>query len=324
MKFNKFLSCLLFISVSIAAYSQAKKPIIMIVPSDVFCIPNYSITTKVNGVETQVPDYKRLLQNDDQVRMVITKMGGIMADRGFPLKDLEQTLKSIESERAELSMMSSKSSGAVIKESPIDILKRTAKADIIMDLDYKITRQGPNKVITFTLKGLDAYTNKQVASAAGTGSPSAFASADLLLEEAVLSHMDEFNGQLSKHFDDMFKNGREVSVVVRVWDNADIDLEKEYTLGEEKESLSQHIEDWMSKNTVMGRFSTIDATENVLKMEQVRIPMMYTNSSGREIAMDTKRFVSNLSKFLAEPPFNIQTKLYQRGLGEAWLIIGEK
>ena len=59
-------------------------------------------------------------------------------------------------------------------------------------------------------------------------------------------------------------------------------------------------------------------------MDQVRIPMMYTNSSGREVAMDTKRFVTNLNKFLAAAPFNIVTKIYQRGLGEAWLIIGEK
>ncbi|MFZ4798398.1 MAG: DUF6175 family protein [Bacteroidia bacterium] len=321
---KKLVFFIFVIAISAIAYGQAKKPTIMIVPSDKFCIPNYCTTITVNGVEQKIPDYKKAFQENDQIRLVITKMGGIMSDRGFPLKDLEQTLKSIESERAELSMMSSKSSGAEIKETPIDILKRTAKADIIMDLDYSIKRRGPDQVITFNLRGLDAYTNKQVASAAGVGSPSAFASADLLLEEAVLSHMDEFNGQLNKHFDDMFKNGREVAVVVRVWNNSEIDLEKEYTLDGEKESLTQHIENWMSKNTVAGRFSTVDATENVLKMDQVRIPMMYTNSSGREIALDTKRFVTNLNKFLSVPPFNIETKIYQRGLGEAWLIIGEK
>jgi hypothetical protein len=313
------------IAISAITYGQAKKPLIMIVPSDNFCVSKGFFTpVNINGADQKIPDYKKTFQENDQIRMVITKMGGIMSERGFPLKDLEQTMKSIETESAELSMLSSKSSGAAIKESPIDVLKRTAKADIIMDLDYSIKRQGPNQIITFNLRGLDAYTNKQVAAAAGVGSPSAFASADLLLEEAVLSHMDAFNGQLSKHFDDMFKNGREVTVVVRVWNNSEVDLEQEYTLNGETESLTQHIENWMSTNTVSGRFSTIDATENVLKMEQVRIPMMYTNSGGREVAMDTKRFVSNLNKFLAAAPFNLETKIYQRGLGEAWLIIGEK
>lgn len=320
-------SILLFLLVfaSVLSFGQAKKPTIMIVPSDNFCISQgYYTTVNINGSDQKIPDYKKTFQENSQIRLVITKMGAIMSDRGFPLKDLEQTMKSIDNEGAELSMLSSKSSGAAIKESPIDVLKRTAKADIIMDLDYTIKRQGPNQIITFNIRGLDAYTNKQVAADAGVGSPSAFATADLLLEEAVLSHMDAFNGQLQKHFDDMFKNGREVTVVVRVWGNSDVDLETEFTIEGEKESLSTHIENWMSKNTVSGRFSTTDATENVLKMEQVRIPMMYTNSSGREIAMDTRRFVTNLNKYLSAAPFNIETKIYQRGLGEAWLIIGEK
>ena len=321
---KKSVILFLGIIVSILTFGQAKKPTIMIVPSDNFCISQgYFTTVNINGNDQKIPDYKKAFQENSQIRLVITKMGSIMSDRGFPLKDLEQTMKSIETESAELGMLASKSSGAAIKETPIEVLKRTAKADIIMDLDYTIKRQGPNQIITFTLKGLDAYTNKQVAAAAGVGSPSAFATADLLLEEAVLSHMDEFNGQLSKHFDDMFANGREVAVVIRVWNNADVDLEKDYTIDGQTESLSQHIENWMSRNTVSGRYSVVDATENVLKMDQVRIPMMY-NNNGREVAMDTRRFVSNLNKYLSAAPFNLETKIYQRGLGEAWLIIGEK
>lgn len=322
---RKIFVSILFVFVSVALMSQAKKPIIMVVPSDAYCInKGYYTTFNQNGVDQKIPDYKKAMQEDSQLRLVITKMGSIMADRDFPLKDLEQTLKTIETESAELSMMASKSSGAPISESPVDILKRTAKADIIMDLDYSVKRQGPNQVISFNLRGLDAYTNKQVAAAAGTGSPSSFASADLLLEEAVLSHMDGFNGQLSRHFDDMFKNGREVTVVVRVWAGADIDLEEEFTYDGVDDELSMHIEDWMAENTVQGRFSTIDATENVLRMEQVRIPLYTTNARGREIAMDTRRFVNDLNKFLSGSPFNIVSKVYQRGLGECWLILGEK
>jgi len=304
---------------------QAKKPTIMVVPSDAFCVgKGYYLTSNISGVTQKIPDYKKAMQEDSQLRLVITKMGGIMADRGFPLKDLEQTLKNIETESAELSMMASKSSGADINETPVDVLRRTAKADIIMDLDYTIQKQGPKQIITFNLRGLDAYTNKQVAAAAGVGAPSSFATADLLLEEAVLSHMDGFNGQLSRHFENMFQYGREVTVVVRVWSGSDVDLEEEFTVNGEIDALSMHIEDWMAEHTVSGRFSTVDATENLLKMEQVRIPMMYTNTRGREIAMDTRRFVSELSKYLSDTPFNLETKVYQRGLGECWLIIGEK
>ena len=321
---NRIILSIVLCFVTLVSWGQAKKPVIMIVPSDIFCVSRgYTTTVNANGKVETLPDYKKAMQTSDELRMVITKMGAIMTERGFPLKDLEQTLKSIDTQSAEISMMTSKSSSAAIKETPIDVLKRTAKADIIMDIDFNVKRQGPNNYITFVLKGLDAYTNKQVAAATGTGKPSSAATADLLLEEAVLSQMDAFNGQLTAFFNDMFTNGREVTIALRVWDNAGVDFEQDFDLKGKSEQLSFHIENWFTENTVSGRFSTIDATATMMKFEQVRIPMMF-NLNGREVAMDTRRYISNLSKFLAGPPFNLDNKIYQRGLGEAWLIIGEK
>lgn len=321
---NRIILILVLCFATLVSWSQAKKPIIMIVPSDIFCVSHgYTVNVNANGKDEVLPDYKKAMQGSDELRMVITKMGAIMSERGFPLKDLEQTLKSIDTQSAEISMMTSKSSSAAIKESPIDVLKRTAKADIIMDIDFNVKRQGPNNYITFVLKGLDAYTNKQVAAATGTGKPSSAASADLLLEEAVLSHMDAFNGQLTNFFNDMFTNGREVTIALRVWDNAGVDFEQDFDYKGTNDQMSFHIENWFTENTVNGRFSTIDATATMMKFEQVRIPMMF-NLNGREVAMDTRRYINNLSKFLSGPPFNLDNKIYQRGLGEAWLIIGEK
>lgn len=302
---------------------KAKKPTIMVVPSDRYCIgAGYSMTFDNQGTEVTLPDYKKALQNDGDLRLVISKMSGIMADRGFPLKDLEQELKSLAAEAAETSMLASSSSGSAIAESPIDALKRVAKADIIMDLDFRIERQGPRKYIVFTLNGLDAYTNKNVASASGAGQPSSAATPEILLEEAVLSYMDEFNGRLMAHFEDMFANGREVKIMVKVWDNAGITLEDDYDIGGLNDMLSLHIEDWMAENTVSGRYSLSDASENFMRFEQVRIPMFYTRN-GRDRAMDTRTFVNNLSRYLRGEAM-LESKVYLRGLGEAWLILGEK
>ncbi|HOK62160.1 MAG TPA: DUF6175 family protein, partial [Tenuifilum sp.] len=82
------------------------------------------------------------------------------------------------------------------------------------------------------------------------------------------------------------------------------------------------IEDWFADNCVEGRFNLSDATENFMKFEQVRIPMMRTDEKGRQRAVDTRSFVSDLRKYLNG--MGIPSKLYMRGLGEAWLILGEK
>ena len=306
-----------------SVFGQAKKPTIMVVPSERYCIANgYSMTFDNQGTQTVLPDYKKALQNDSDLRLAISKMSGIMSDREFPLKDLEQELRNIANESAESSLIMGSAGGSIV-ESPIDVLKRTAKADIIMDLDFSVERQGPKKHIKFILNGLDAYTSKNIASSSGAGEPSSAASVDLLVEEAVLSHMDEFCGRLQAHFDDMFNNGREVKIMVKLFDGADVNLNDEYDYNGTTDELNIFIEDWMADNTVNGRFSISDATENFQRYEQVRIPMFYERN-GRQRAMDTRTFVNNLKKFLSEAPFNLESKVYMRGLGEAWLIIGEK
>ncbi len=320
---RKMLMFSVALMLAASAFGQAKKPTIMVVPSDRYCITK-GYSTKINnqGTETELPDYKKALQNDAELRMAISKMSGIMADREFPLKDLEQELRNIANESAESTMLTG-SGGSSVSESPIDVLKRTAKADIIMDLDFSVVKQGPKNSIMYTLNGLDAYTSKNIASSTGVGSPSTSASVELLIEEAVLSHMDEFCGRLQAHFDDMFNNGREVKIMVKVFDGSDVNLSDEYDYNGETDELSIFIEDWMADNTVSGRFSLSDATENFQRYEQVRIPMFYERN-GRQRAMDTRTFVNNLKKFLAEAPFNLESKVYMRGLGEAWVIIGEK
>jgi hypothetical protein len=302
-----------------ASFGQAKKPTIMVVPSDRYCIEKgYSMTFDNQGTQVTLPDYKKAFQNDADLRLVISKMSGIMAAREFPLKDLEQEMKNLAQEAAESSMLTGKSGGGIV-ESPIDALKRTAKADIIMDLDFRIERQGPKKYIVFTLNGLDAYTSKNIASASGAGQPSGAATPDLLLEEAVLSHMDEFIGGLMRHFEDMFANGREVKIMIKLFSGAEFDLTESYDYNGNSEELGMIIEDWIAANTVQGRYSLSDGTENFQRYEQVRIPMFNPKNNR---AMDTRLFVTDLKKVLTG--LQIDSKVYMRGLGEAWLIVGEK
>lgn len=299
-----------------SAFGQAKKPTIMVVPSDAWCFKNGFVMEFDNqGTKVKIPDYKRAFQEDADLLLVISKINGLMADRGFPLKNMESAIKSLESESAENAMLSSKS-GAGVVESPIDKLKKTAKADIIMQLTWTLTTTGPKKSVTFNLQGIDAYTDKQIATAAGTGAPSFSVELPVLLEEAVLAHIDNFNASLQKHFDDMFENGREIIVRIKKFDSWSGDLEEEYDGNE----LGTVIEDWMAANTVKNRFSTTDATENMMLFEQVRIPLY--DAKGK--ATDARGFLKDLQNFLKNAPYNIPNKLMMKGLGQAVIVLGEK
>lgn len=299
-------------------FGQAKKPTLMVVPSDAWCNEHGFMQNFDNqGMTSSVPNYAVALQNNKDLNNVISKINSLMADRGFPLKDLQQTIKSINNIAAE-DMVTTSKAGDGLMENPIDRLRATAKADIILELDWSVNTSGPKKTITFNLRGLDAYSNKQVAGAEGTGAPSFAADVPTLLEEAVLNHIDNFNNQLQAHFDDMFENGREVVLDIRVFDNGSgVDLESEF----DGEELTTLIEDWVNDNTVQHRFNLSDATETRMLFEQVRIPLYRPNGT---TPMDTREFARQLQKYLKGAPCNLTSKVVQQGLGRARVIIGDK
>lgn len=313
MKKNYFVLALL--CVSLCAFSQAKKPTIMVVPSNAWCIKNGYVQTFDNqGKTITLPDYKAALQNNTDLLLAISKINEMMTERGFPLKNLESALKTLENQAAEDAMLTSKE-GSEVAESPIDKLKKTAKADIWMQLTWSVNQVGPKRSLTFNLQGLDAYTDKQIAGASGTSAPTFSAELPVLLEEAVVAYLDNFNAQLQAHFDDMFANGREITVRIKTWNSMEDGLETDF----DGQELSEIIEAWMADNTVQGRFSTTDATENMMYFEQVRIPLF--NDKNR--AVDARGWVRGLQKHLRDV-YQLESKLMMQGLGQAQLVIGEK
>ena len=317
MKINNFLAAVAVAMVSVTAFGQAKKPTLMVVPSDAWCKEHkYEQTFDNQGTLEKIPDYKTAVATDKQLNAVISKINILMADKGFPLKDLQQNLKSIANLSAEDRLITSKTSGAAITESPLDRLRRTAKADIILEIDWTVNTVGPKKSITYNLRALDAYSNKQVAGAEGTGQPSFSAELPVLLEEAVQDHMDAFAERLQSHFDDLLTNGREVVLDMRIFDTSAVDFEKEYDGYE----LNEIIDNWLADNCVNHRFSKSDATETMILYEQVRIPLYKANG----MAQDTYGFARDLARFLGAAPYNIKVKTVNRGLGRCLLVFEEK
>ena len=301
----------------ITALAQAKKPTLMILPSDNWCVQRYFITEFDNqGTKMKVPNYKQAFQEDSEIKQVISKIGSLMIDRGFPLKDAEQEIKNMEQQAAEDNMTQSSASSSSIAESPLDKLKKRAKSDIIVQITWSINKTNEGRSVNFTLEALDAYTSKRIASSTGTNALSASEVIPVMLQQAVNSNIDPFVAQLQAHFTDMFDNGREITVRVKRWQNWTGNLETAFG-GKE---LNEIINDWFQQHTVKGRFNASDVTENLMTIEQVRIPVF--DQQGK--AVDARIFLKELQKYLKASPYNIDSKLMIRGLGEAILVLGEK
>lgn len=300
----------------LAFAQQAKKPTIMILPSDNWCNQRYFMTTfSDQGSDVKVPNYQQAFLEDIELGQVISKVGQVLTDLGYSLKDAEQEIKSINMKTAEDNVTTSKKSGASLVETPLDQLKRRVKSDVIIQLWWQVNRTSNGTSASFTLEAFDAYTNKRIATSTGTTKPSTDI-IPVLLAKAVKENIKPFDNQMDKWFADQSKRGREISLTIRCWDSWDKDLEEEYN-GEE---LADCIQSWMQKNCVNGTFNLSDGTESFAQFEQVRIPLFDDNGK----AMDARAFATKLRKYLQQPPYNITSKVMVRGLGEAILVLGEK
>ena len=315
---KKYIFTLVMALVALVASAQIKKPELMVIPSDVWCISNGYYTEVENmGTTVKVPNYKQALQENVGLKLAIAKLNDLIVERQFPLKSLEQEIKNLEQRRMEDNLTTSKA-GNDLAESPLDEVARTAKWDIILELTWDVKDFGPKHSLSYILEGRDAYTSKSIGAASGTGAPSFTADVDVLLEEAIVANMDNFNNRLLDHFTEMQTIGREISLDIKVFANnaAGIDLETEF--GDDE--LLDVINNWLQLNTVQGRFTMPYASENVANFTQVRIPVY--DERGR--AVDANGFAKGLAKMLKKEPYNIPSKVLVKGLGRAVIILGEK
>ena len=312
---------LLFIVVltSFVAFGQIK-PSLMIMPADNFMSNHkYEMKFENQGSQIVVNDYSRALRDHDGLQDVIDKIGGLWAERGFPLEDLGMTLKSIAQEAA-IDNVDASSDGQQIAKNPVEKMLETASPDIKFTINYSFAEGGfDEKSCTFRITAFDAYTNKNLGSKGGTGEGDFSSNESQLVAELVYAYMDGFVLDITSHFQGIIKNGREVSIVIKNWDSWGENLESEF--GEDEEELGVLIEDWMADNTVDGGPNLSTSTANRQVYKQVMIPLFYERK-GRQRKMDTKKFAQGLQKYLKS--LDVPAKVRGRGLGMAEVIIGGK
>lgn len=305
-----FLAMLVFFG-SLSQAQTEKKPTLMILPSDNWCTQRYFTTTyEFQGVNTRVPNYQQAFQEDTELPQVISKVGQLLTGRGYSVKDAEQEIKNLTIREAEANVMTSRTSGALIDETPLDVLKRRIKSDVVIQIWWQVHK---NKSVSFTLEAFDSYTSKRIATSTGIAENAG--DVPHTLEKAVSQNIQEFDMQMMQWYERMCGSGREIVLTIKCWDNWGKGLETEYNGIE----LIDCIQEWMRNNTVNGSFNLSDATEVSAQFEQVIIPLFEDNQ-----AIDARSFAMKLRKHLQKSPYNIQSKVVIRGLGEAILILGEK
>lgn len=321
---KKIIAIIATMCLSVAAFAQAggsgaaAAPSIMVVPSDDWLQTHgFMEEVEFNGVTQFVPQYREALVKYPELKNVaISTVNRLMAKNNFRCKDLEATLKGIDAENARNSLTMNKSTGSGIAESPREQLARVASADIIMEVSWTVYETGPRKSIAWTIRALDSYTFKEVASAGSTTAQTVGIELSVMLEESIAANMAEFLDLLFEFFDQLTTYGREIALEFRIWDDAGYDFESDFA----DDELGFYITEWVLHNAIGGTMVPSLETENIIQYESVRVPNVDENG----YQLTPSKWLRKLTRVLKKDPMVGGVTEERRGLGNVVIILGAK
>lgn len=303
-------ACLLTAS-SLSLFAQSiQKPKIMVMPDREWCIRN-AYTDDNNPNE---PDFYKALM-DKEFPTCITTFSGLMAERGYPLKDLSSTLESFKTGKAKRMVMTGKDK-STIRENDEDMLARAAALDIKIRFDIKtVSAMGRNKV-EFLVKAIDAATDEIIW---GEPLPAQITAQqpNTVLVAAISGKMESFCNRLQAYFDGLATNGRKCYVEFNMSESCPLEMSSDITVGDEEAEFSDFIIAWMTKNAAPGGVAPVAKEDNLLSAE-VFIPL-FGESLGTTVSLNAEQWVKKLNKELK--PYGVQMKTSMMGQGKVYCMI---
>lgn len=296
-------------------------PQIMILPSDQVlknfgCLKNQT----VNGRTYQIRDYQKYLLDDDRAKRIFSTIQTAFNNEGFPLNDLEQTLKQLNTQKA-----TDMADG--FEKDAKTLLLTTAQPDIILEMNYNTTantRNGANvlrtkkkeveiseKNISYTLNAIDAYTNKVISSITASN-----IKGESTTETIQADMQKKFKGlmkDVQNYFSDILTRGRDITVRVAVAKGSNVKLSDTNIEGD---TYADYIMDYIKSHTVKGAYKMQRNTDNELYFVNCRIRLL--NEDGTQFGVYD--WARDLAKSLRK---NLGVKVTNKsqGLGEVLISI---
>jgi len=292
----KRLTALLILSFSTMLNAQNYKPSIMLMPSKFWMVDRgYTIKYDNQGLEAIELDYDKALKGDKDLISVLNSFGSKFMNYGFQVESFENAYNNY-------------------KQDTVNKLGGFSKADIRIELNWKIEQLGPKKRLSqLSIVAFDSYTDKVIGMIESSGEMMmASISNTEMLNEAFYARIDQLNVNINAYTDDILKNGQEINLRVVTSGEFQGDLESIYNGVE----LATIIEDWISKNAVNNRYQVEIKTKRQIRFSAIRRPIF---EEGQQI--NSHIWVSKLATELREK-YNVPCKVESRNKFKTSLIIG--
>jgi len=288
------------------------KPRMMVIPSVGFMHDKgVCQDVEIEGRKELDCDLSRLLATDKEFSAVVTNVAVAFADRGFPMVDLESSIKNATEQR-----IADIKKGGILTPMQDQIIN-AARPDIKLELKAELSSVMGQQKLTLIINSVDVFTGKNVAPATFTSQPMAGVTTADLAKEVVVAMMPQLESRIMNHFRDMAANGRGVQVRFAVLETALLEdgLNTDVEPAGELMALADYLSDLVRKRALNGKVEQGAADESQIVFPEVRIPF----------AESPARFRTEMRAQFAKDLPNLQLKTGNaRGPGDLFFLIDKK
>ena len=228
-------------------------------------------------------DIRQIIENDANIRLVLSKIREAFDNRGFTTVDFEAKLKTVNRNNA---------LGGDTQNDLRSMIIQQSGADIWIEAEIIIEESSSGNSVKTILKGNDISTGASLANQ--TGFSGKFYTNDFgrLAQKAIEQVADNFLNILQTKFTDIVENGRAITVDFKFETSSTLAMSSE--IGNEGLALSDQLELWMSENAYKNNYHIQGTTDKEMIFDEVRIPLKDENGNNYNI----NKFGLKLLKYL--------------------------
>lgn len=289
---------------------QQALPTLMVLPSDNLMKNSGALTTQtINGKSVVMRDYNKFFTSNKDNKAIISVIQNAFVQVNYPIQDLEQTLKQLETQEA-LDMVDG------MEKDAKTMLLTVAQPDMIIELDYNSSFDMKKPVneartISYTLNVIDSYTSTVISSTSETGLTGENTAS--ILSAGLEKSAKKMTSEIQNAFSDILTRGRNVTVRIAVGAGCDFSLNDDSIVDE---PYSDWIVDYIKTHTVKGAYKMQRNTDKELYFVNCRIPLL--NEDGTQYGVYD--WARDMSKSIRKN-LGVKATNKSQGLGEILITL---
>jgi hypothetical protein len=231
-----------------------------------------------NGV-----DLRTEIENNELVRIAITKVKEAFDQKGVNTIDLRAKLKQL----ANTSALQGDQ-----KVSIKDEVVNNSGADVYVEIEANANYSNSGNSVTLIMTAFDVFSGESYANKVANSPKFYTTNLEKLVEKAAETEIPNLLNTIQEKFNDIADNGRTITVKVGIAETSKIKMDSE--VNKDGSFLSDLIEDYISDNSFNGKYHIQGSTDNQITFDLVKVPLK--DSSGNNFRVS--RFASDFRKFL--------------------------